>query len=305
MDETKKTALDVIDAITERQKLPRHLTVLELLKDAPLHSKRVIQKLFSQPQYGHVAFPGQMDMHCDHHKCGGVRRHIKQTDNQYELNEKFYCFVAYRCNNCTESFKIFGLRAEREGKDSVPGICTKIYQEPAFGHPIPKRLFQVIGEANRDHFLQARRAIARGLGIGAYAYYRRIVENKKFELVGSVLEVAQATNASPEQVDLLKKAQLETQFSKAIEMLRDVSAIPAVLLIDGQNPLALLHDLLSDGIHKLADRECLERAQDAEVIVCEIAERMQTAVTERKMVKAALSNIMKRKKADGEGAAAS
>jgi hypothetical protein len=124
-------------------------------------------------------------------------------------------------------------------------------------------------------------------------------------LVGSVLEVAQATNALPGQIELLKKAQSETQFSKAIEMLRDVSAIPAVLLIDGHNPLALLHDLLSEGIHRLDDRECLERAQEAEVILCEIADRMQVAVTERKTVKAALSNIMKRKNAGGESAAAS
>lgn len=197
MDETKKSTLDLLHAVAERQTLTRNLTVLELLQDAPLQAKRVVQKLFSQPQFGHVAFPGQMDVHCDHHKCGGVRRHVKQTNSQFELNEKFYCFVAYQCTNCTESFKIFGLKAEREGEAIVPGICTKIYQEPPFGQPIPKRLFQVIGEANRDHFLQARRAIARELGIGAYAYYRRIVENTKFELVGSVLQVAQATNASP------------------------------------------------------------------------------------------------------------
>ena len=40
----------------------------------------------------------------------------------------------------------------------------KVFQDPLFGHPIPKRLFQVIGEENREFFLQARRAIGRGLG---------------------------------------------------------------------------------------------------------------------------------------------
>src|ERR1039457_6413862 len=99
--------------------------------------------------------------------------------------------------------KVFGLKAERKG-EKYTGICTKIYQEPPFGQPIPKRLFHIIGESNREHFLQARRAIARGLGIGAHAYYRRIVENTKFDLVGSVLEVAQATNAAQEQIALLK-----------------------------------------------------------------------------------------------------
>jgi len=94
--------------------------------------------------------------------------------------------------------------------------------------------------------------------------------------------VAQATNAASEQIELLKKAQSERQFSKAIEMLGDVAAIPAVLLINGHNPLTLLHDLLSDGIHELNDDECLARAREVEVILCEIANRLQIALTERK-----------------------
>jgi hypothetical protein len=118
-------------------------------------------------------------------------------------------------------------------------------------------------------------------------------------LVRSVLEIAKATKAEPAQIELLQKALSETQFSKTIEMLRDVSAIPAVLLIDGQNPLALLHDLLSEGIHELDDLECLARAQEAEVILCEIAERMQIALTERKAVKAALTSIMGRRSPGG------
>ena len=75
-------------------------------------------------------------------------------------------------------------------------------------------------------------------------------------------------------------------------MLRDVSAIPAVLLIDGHNPLSLLHDLPSQVIHQLDDVECLERASESEVILCEIADRMEIAMTERKAVKAALTSIV-------------
>jgi aminoglycoside/choline kinase family phosphotransferase len=109
------------------------------------------------------------------------------------------------------------------------------------------------------------------------------------------LAVAKTTNAPAGQTQLLEAAQTERQFSKAIEMLRDVAAIPPVLLIDGHNPLALLNDLLSEGIHELSDEECLERAQHAEIILFEIADRMQTALTERKNVKAALTSIMARK----------
>lgn len=211
--------------------------------------------------------------------------------------------MSYGCTDCQRHFKIFGIRATRKTEKASTTICTKIYQEPSFGQPIPKRLFEIIGEENREFFLQARRSIARGLGIGAYGYYRRIVENTKFDLIGSVLKVAEATNAPTSQIELLKKAQKERQFSKAIDILRDVAAIPAVLLIDGHNPLALLHDALSKGIHELADGECLERAQESEIVLCEIANRIQIALTEHKAVKAALSSILKRK-STGENAAA-
>jgi hypothetical protein len=51
MDEAKKTTRDVLEAVAERQQLPRNPTLLELLEDAPLHSKRMISELFYQPQY--------------------------------------------------------------------------------------------------------------------------------------------------------------------------------------------------------------------------------------------------------------
>lgn len=275
----------------------------ELLEEVPLHSPRRIALLFNPPQYGNLEFPDSIYVHCDHETCCGVRRHAQHETGKYRFGKILsYHFVRFICSNCSSTWKLFGLKVKGDGEEMRSGICTKIYQEPTFGTPIPKRLFQIIGESNREYFLQARRAIARGLGIGAYAYYRRIVENTKFDLVSSMLELAQTTGAPSAQIDQLSKAKAETQFSKAIDLLRDVGAIPAILLIDGHNPLALLHDILSEGIHQLQDGECLERAQEAEVVLCEIAERMQIAMTERKNVKVAISSILKRK-ATGESSA--
>jgi len=273
-------------------------TLEELLQDVPLYSPRLIYSLFTGPKDARFYLPAELRLHCAHENCEGVRRHEKvgQSDS-FIASPYVHFFGSYKCTDCKITTKVFGVKAAyRAGQaNSTTGTCVKIYQEPAFGHPIPKRLFKVIGEENRENFLQARRAIGRGLGIGAYAYYRRIVESTKFALVDSILEIARATRAPEAQIKLLEEAQTERQFSKGIDKLRDVSAIPAVLLIEGHNPLTLLHDLLSEGIHKLSDGECLKRAQEAEVILCETADRMQIALTERKAVKAALSSIMSRK----------
>lgn len=271
------------------------MALSELLEGEPLHSRQLVQGLFDLNSFSSVKFPGDIRIYCDHDHCNGVRRHLIKGKNTYEVDSVSYCFIRYICTNCSESEKIYTIKAELLRADTSSGYCTKIYQDPPFGLPIPKRLFKVIGEDNRQHFLQARRAIARGLGVGAYAYYRRIVENNKFALIAAVLEVARAINALPDQIELLEKAQRETQFSKALDMLQDVTAIPPVLLIEGHNPLALLHDLLSEGIHQLTDTECLDRAKDSEIVLFEIAERMQIALTERKAVKSAISSIMNRK----------
>lgn len=278
-----------------------------LLVNEPLHARKLVRYALERLpletkgmrpslRLPSVEFPSDIRDHCDHPKCEGVRRHQKYGSDTYALGKLKYCHVSFVCTNCQTKTKLFTVKVELEsGSMLTSAYCTKVYQEPTFGPPIPKRLFQIIGEDNREHFLQARRSIARGLGVGAYAYYRRIVENTKFDLVASVLEIAKATNAPAEHLALLEKARSENQFSKAMDILKGESVIPPVLLIDGHNPLALLHDLLSEGIHQLSDPECLERAREAEVILSEIAERKQIALTERKAVKAAIRSIMNRK----------
>lgn len=280
-----------------RPKTDSPVTIESFLIGEPIHSRKLVTPITwrsvhnSSPQFH---YPDDIRIHCDHDHCEGVRRHAKHSSDRYSLGGVHFCYVCYICTNCRTSAKVFALKFE-EGPELSAAYCTKIYQDPPFGQPIPKRLFRVIGESNREHFLQARRAIARGLGIGAYAYYRRIIENNKFDLISAVLEVAKVTNAPPDQISLLERAHRETQFSKALDMLQDVTAIPPVLLIEGHNPIALLHDLLSEGIHQLTDTECLDRAKEAEIILSEIAERMQIALTERKAVKSAISSIMNRK----------
>jgi hypothetical protein len=149
----------------------------QLLEDQPLHSPLLIDYLYSNPANGWLAFPVDIRVHCENPKCDGIRRHHRESaSSDFRVHGCVYGFVEYQCTDCTEFTKLFAVSAEWAGTKCVSGECTKIYQEPALGSSIPKRLFRVIGEENREMFLQARRAIARGLGVGAYAYYRRIVE---------------------------------------------------------------------------------------------------------------------------------
>jgi hypothetical protein len=93
---------------------------------------------------------------------------------------------------------------------------------------------------------------------------------------------------------LLKSAQQETQFSKAVASVKD--AILQTLLINGHNPLTLLHSALSDGLHEQNDEHCLELAQDIRVVLGELAERLSQALKDEAELSTAVTRLMSRKK---------
>ena len=151
----------------------------ELLEDVPLHVKRKIPLSFEAATKGpnEIKAPTAIRVHCNHQHCNGERRHERISQNTLWIDAStesdaavIYVSVFYRCSNCEKNTKEFILRIEL-GLDfnQKENTCVKIYENPPFGQPIPKRLFHIIGEENRQHFLQARRAIARGLGVGAHA----------------------------------------------------------------------------------------------------------------------------------------
>jgi hypothetical protein len=140
-------------------------------------------------------------------------------------------------------------------------------------------------------FLRGRRCENQGLGIGAFVYYRRVVEDQKNRILAEIIKVAQTISAPPEAIVALEGAQKEHQFSKAIDSVKD--AIPQRLLIDGQNPLALLHAALSKGLHNRSDEMCLEVATDIRLILAELAELLGHALKDERELKEAVARLRK------------
>jgi hypothetical protein len=128
------------------------------------------------------------------------------------------------------------------------------------------------------------------LGIGAFTYYRRVVENQWGRLVGEIIKVGKAINTSASAIAALEAAQTEKQFSKAVSGLKD--AIPPALLINGHNPLILLHAALSQGVHNLPDEECLELATSIRVILVELSEKLGQALKDEKELSDAVTKLL-------------
>ena len=64
------------------------------------------------------------------------------------------------------------------------------------------------------------------------------------------------------------------------------------MLINGQNPLTLLHKALSVGVHESTDERCLERAHDVRVVLIELAERLGQAIKDEAGLNTAVNRLM-------------
>jgi hypothetical protein len=271
-------------------------TLKEFLESTPPDfAEEVSQRSYNKPSTGSLCLnEPDLQLHCDSNKCDGVRTYYCTSSDIYLENEKTnYKFMTYACRNCRAiaTVKTFALAIKGSG---VNGTMQKIGELPPFGPPTPYRVFKLIGEDYRELFLQGRRAENKGLGIGAYAYYRRIVEHQKGRIIDEIRKVAEKLGESDQMLKALTDARTENQFAKVIDMVK--GAIPKSLLIDGHNPLLLLHDALSDGIHEFTDDECLRLATSIRIVLIELAERISTALKDHAELKTALGELLSRKR---------
>jgi hypothetical protein len=118
---------------------------------------------------------------------------------------------------------------------------------------------------------------ARGLGIGAFAYYRRFVESHKDKIIAEIRKVAVAQGAKQDVLDTLDRAAKMNSFDSAVKTVQD--AIPDSLRHSGgHNPLTLLHAALSAGLHNEDDEQCLELAKDVRLLLTDLAGRTTQAL---------------------------
>lgn len=239
----------------------------------------------------YIANP-QLQLYCTTSECLGIR-FFEATDNVWLSNEKHNDkYVTYVCRNCNLFIKTFALSAVYVS-ESRKWRVFKYGEEPAFGPPIPPRAIKLIG-GERDLFLFGRRCENQGMGIGAFVYYRRVIESQKNRIFDELIKVIGKINPGDEVLRELEVAKQEPQFTKAIEKIKH--ALPQSLFLNGYNPLTLLHSALSEGVHEHNDAECLELANSVRSVLFEFADRLGQALKEEAELNAAINKLANPKK---------
>ena len=268
----------------------------EFLENIPPSSLTKISEL-AEPQYyggqyieGYNLIKPEIQLHCPDEACNGNRffRCTDEDDFDVPDNTFRFIYVSYVCSNCRNTTKTFSMAVQR-GKDAKSGECYKFGELPLYGPPTSSRLIKLIGP-DREIFLKGRRCENQGLGIGAFVYYRRVVENQKNRILDEIIKVSSKLNIDEKIINELRAAKEETQFSRALASVK--KAVPQALLINGHNPLTLLHSALSDGLHDQTDEHCLEVASSIRVVLGELSERLAQALKDEAELNSALSKLM-------------
>jgi len=158
--------------------------------------------------------------------------------------------VVYVCAAC-KSYKRFFLLYISDD------FVMKVGQFPPWEITPDKNLSELLGE-HQDFYKKGLVCESQGYGIGAYAYYRRIVETIIDSLLDSIIDLV-PENEKQQYNKAFEETQKTTIAQEKIELVKDL--LPEILRPDGMNPLNLLHSTLSEGLHANTDDECLGAAE--------------------------------------------
>ena len=266
------------------------LTQQELLEAAPPGKEVLVSDFDATDRQGTArARTPEIELHCS--QCNGDRFFAPTQQGAFvSKREVTDTFLAYVCRNCRKTFKTFALGASYD-ETAKSWKVFKYGEVPAFGPPTPSRAITLIGP-DRDQFLKGRRCENQGLGVGAFVYYRRVVENQKNRIFDEIIRVSKHLGTDEALIAELESAKKETQFTKAVEAIKH--GLPQSLLVNGHNPLLLLHSALSAGVHTLTDDQCLELATSARVLLIEFAERISQAMKDEAELTTAISRLAQR-----------
>jgi hypothetical protein len=169
------------------------------------------------------------------------------------------------CQFCKKNnihFLINGF-TERDKEGSKRFYLRKVGQLPAPEINLDSNLESFLSEEDKGFYKKALLNLQYGYGIGAFSYFRRIVQNE-IERIANKL----ADTNSENKEDILKAIEDYKQSKVMKKLINDITKyLPKRILDIGSNPLLVLYGQLSEGIHNLSEEECIERSKAIDVLL--------------------------------------
>lgn len=178
------------------------------------------------------------------------------------FNDTFYLDAS--CSSC--GYKLnFVVKAftDKPWTESPNLYIQKIGQYPAFSIEPQQELLKYLTEEDIVLYKKALINLSQNYGIGAFAYFRRIIENEIQRLIQSISELE--FEGVEDVKTALDKYTRDHQMSSLINVLNN--HLPSSLKRLGGNPIALLYQQLSEGIHDSSEEVCTDKAKSIDALL--------------------------------------
>jgi hypothetical protein len=182
---------------------------------------------------------------------------------------------SYRCMSCENASVTFmltmtplstvqGLLQIVEGVMKAESLLDtyaveKVGQYPAWEAPLSRTLSKALGKEGKSLFIKGASSLRAGRGIGAVAYFRRIIENHVDDILKMVADSAAAAGDTA-AIAQIKEANSKLPASDRLKIA--ATHTPLHLKPGGHSPLDVMYGAFSEGLHALSDEDSAKIATD-------------------------------------------
>jgi len=198
--------------------------------------------------------------------------------------------MVYCCIHCQKFERVFYVKADEKRQ-----WLMKVGQYPAWEIEGDANIERMLG-AHSSYFRKGLVCESQGYGIGAFGYYRRIVEEVIDKLLDEVSDLLTGSELASYQAALAKtKATIVTQ--EKIALVKDL--LPPILRPNGVNPLSALHSALSEGLHAESDESCLEFASASREVLIFLVSQISASKAASKSFTESMKKLLDKKAKSG------
>lgn len=248
-----------------------HLDARSTTLTMAIPGSRTLATDFQQMQLAEI-IPGELENDCP--PCEKVTWHSRQTLNSSRGGGLEA--VSYLCKNCERATLSIWIRWSIHKEILTFEKCG---QHPKVEIHPAKSLEKVL---DTKAALYRKGLISRhqGYGLGAVAYFRRVVEDTIDEMIDALLQAMRETGSDEGIITKVEEAKSSRAVEDKIKAVADL--VPNHLRPGGVNPFGLLYGLLSAGLHDLTEGECVEIADGIIKVFDHIFVEMGAHVAQRR-----------------------
>src|SRR5262249_8328778 len=189
----------------------------------------------------------------------------------------------FKCTGCDDGGYYFFLYV-----NAKEGWVRKIGQNPPWSTEIPRGVADLLGDDARL-YRKAKICLSQSFGLGACGYLRKILEHQVNAILELLRDLRTASGAPESELIEIKEIIDGNLLTDKTDYA--YKHAPHSIIVEGYNPLKLIHDFPGDAIHKLTEDQAIRRASQVIAAVEFVVREFQREKRSKGEFLAAIKNL--------------